>query len=306
MRKLGAVDIGSNSIRLLIAGIEGGRIVESFKTLEMVRIGKYEGPVRRLSEEAIERSMDVLRKFMETARKEGIAKLSMIATSAVRESENGNELVERVDRELGQHVEVVTGKREAELGFLGVLAGLEQKDENILVADVGGGSTELILGNSQDIQYIVSLNVGCVQLTDIFGTRDRIEASKLKEMAKKVDHTLYDAIGDLKKFQIDRVIGIGGTITTLASVVQKLETYDPKRIHQFRLTHRQIQDCLSQFSEKNLEERKQMVGMYPKRADVITAGTVIFDRLLALLGKDEMAVSEYDNLEGLIFEQLQA
>ena len=304
MRKLGAVDIGSNSIRLLIAGIEDGRIVESFKTLETVRIAEYEGPVRRLSEEAIERSMSVLRKFVEAARKEGIEELSMIATSAVREAENRNELIERVEKELGQPIEVVMGNREAELGFLGVLAGFKQKDENILVADVGGGSTELIIGNALDIEYIVSLNIGCVQLTDTFGTRDRIEEKKLKEMMEAVDQKLYGAIRELKKFQIDRVIGIGGTVTTLASVVQRLEAYDPKKIHHFHLTHKQIQDCLFQFVEKNLEERKQMIGMYPKRADVITAGTVIFDRLLALLGKDEIYVSEYDNLEGLIFEQL--
>lgn len=304
MRKLGAVDIGSNSIRLLIAGIEDGRIVESFKTLETVRIAEYEGLVRRLSEEAIERSMSVLRKFVEAARKEGIEELSMIATSAVREAENRNELIERVEKELGQRIEVVMGNREAELGFLGVLAGFKQKDENILVADVGGGSTELIIGNALDIEYIVSLNIGCVQLTDTFGTRDRIEEKKLKEMMEAVDQKLYGAIRELKKFQIDRVIGIGGTVTTLASVVQRLEAYDPKKIHHFHLTHKQIQDCLFQFVEKNLEERKQMIGMYPKRADVITAGTVIFDRLLALLGKDEIYVSEYDNLEGLIFEQL--
>ncbi len=304
MEKLGAIDIGSNSIRLLIASVENGRIVNCFKELEMARIGMYVGKTRKLSEEAIKRNIQALDKLISIAEKEGITKMPIIATSAVRDAENREDFIKSVKKELGRSIEVVTGKREAELGFSGVIGCFNKKDENILVVDVGGGSTEFIFGNASGIEYIVSLDIGCVRLTDDFDTKDNITESQMQKMVQAIDQTLCETVNQLKKFQIDRVIGIGGTITTLACVVQELEIYDSKQIHNFDLCHEQVTSCLKQFFEKNLKERKQIVGMYPKRADVITAGTAILERILTLLDKDAIRVSEYDNLEGLILEQI--
>lgn len=304
MQKVGAIDIGTNSMRILIAKIENGCIVESFKDLRTTRMGEDVNQTGNLSMAAIQRNIDALNEFMGIVQREEIREIPIIATSAVRDAKNKTLFIKRAKEEVNVDVDVITGEKEAELGFLGVLRGLREKDENILVVDIGGGSTEFIFGNKKGIQYLTSINMGAVRMTEKFVTTDPVCKVEIEEMVKAIDKMIESTINYLHHYKIDKVIGIGGTATTVAAVSKKLKVYDKDQIHNADLSHEKVKIILKEFLSKKLEERKQIEGLQPKRADIITAGTIILDRILTGIKADHITISEYDNLEGLVFKQL--
>ncbi|MFT9494021.1 Ppx/GppA family phosphatase [Anaerosolibacter sp.] len=304
MKKYAAIDIGTNSMRLLIAEVEDGQIVNGFKDLETTRMGEGVDQTGELTKGAIDRNLDALKKFTSRVRAEGIGYMPVIATSAVRDARNREIFLQRARQEAGVEIDVIGGDREAELGFSGVLRGLKEKGENILVIDIGGGSTEFILGNDDGIQYMVSHNVGAVRMTEKCVMNDPPLGQDLARLEAEIDQIILPTIKKLEKMKIDRVIGIGGTATTIASVHLKLSTYDRDKVHNTDIHLRDVRNALESFVSVSLDERKKIQGLYPKRADVIAAGTMILDRILALLEIDKLRISEYDNLEALIFEQL--
>lgn len=304
MEKIGAIDIGTNSMRIFIGKVENGRIVEGFKDLRTTRMGENVDKTGKLSTDAINRNIDALKEFINIAKNEGISHMPIIATSAVRDAKNKETFIKRAKEEVGVNIEVITGEREAELGFLGVLRGLKEKNKNILVLDIGGGSTEFIFGNESGIKHLISINIGAVRMTEKFVTTDPICKKEIQHMIKAIDQSIEKTIHDLKKFKIDTVIGIGGTATTIAAVSQKLNVYDREKIHNFEIKQDEVKRILDLFLSKNLKERKQMAGLQPKRADIIPAGTIILDRILTGLRIDAIKISEYDNLEGLVFDQI--
>ncbi|WZL72811.1 Ppx/GppA phosphatase family protein [Clostridiaceae bacterium 35-E11] len=305
MYKAGAIDIGTNSMRILIATIEDNDIVQSFKDLETTRMGEKVDQTGRLSMDAIDRNIEALNKFMDIAKKEGITQVPIIATSAVRDAQNKEVFLERAQNEVNAKIEVITGDREAELGFLGVIRGLKKKDQNILVVDIGGGSTELIFGNESGIQKLVSVDMGAVRMTEKFVKTDPIHPKEKETMVKEVDNLLASIMHIFHSLPIDHVVGIGGTVTTIAAVAKKLRVYDRDAIHQYNLSHKQVKSILNEFCLKNLQQRKEIPGLHPKRADIITAGTIILDSILSTLSVKSIKISEYDNLEGLVFEQIE-
>ncbi|WP_129595710.1 Ppx/GppA phosphatase family protein [Anaerophilus nitritogenes] len=302
MKKLGAIDIGTNSMRILIAKVKENKMIESFKDLRSTRIGEGVDKTGVLSQNSIQRNIDALKEFVEIAQREKVEKLSIIATSAVRDAKNKEDFLIRAYEEVGVHIEVISGEREAKLGFLGVLKGIGQI-KNILVLDIGGGSTEFILGNEKGIHHVISINIGAVRMTEKFVTTDPVSKAEMDRMSEEIDHKIKIAMDDMKDFSIDCIVGIGGTITTLAAVWKKLKIYDRNQVHNTKLQHNQIKEMIDIFLSKNIEERIKMEGVHPKRADIITAGTLILERILSKIHKD-VIVSEYDNLEGLIFEEL--
>jgi exopolyphosphatase/guanosine-5'-triphosphate,3'-diphosphate pyrophosphatase len=304
MYKLGAIDIGTNSMRMLIATIENKNIVQSFKDLVTTRMGENVDKTGRLSAAAMDRNIEALNKFMAIAKKEGLAQIPIIATSAVRDAANKEVFLERAEKEAHAKIEVITGDREAELGFLGVIRGLKEKEENILVVDIGGGSTEFIFGNEAGIQHLVSVNMGAVRMTEKFVSTDPIAPQEKEMLIKEVDTILASSIHMFHQVPIDRVIGIGGTATTIAAVAKELKVYNRNEIHNYDLSHKQVRNILHQFCSKSIKQRKEMPGLHPKRADIITAGAIILNRILSLLDKESIRISEYDNLEGLVFEQI--
>ncbi|QXM07235.1 Ppx/GppA phosphatase family protein [Crassaminicella indica] len=304
MLKLGAIDIGTNSMRMIIAKIEKGRIVESIKILKPTRMGEKVDQTSRLSKDAIDRNIKALNEFVNIACKEGVNKLPIIATSAVRDAKNKEIFIKRAEEEVGVKVDVITGEREAALGFMGVLKGINKDDENILVIDIGGGSTEFIFGNKEGIKFLCSLDMGAVRMTEKFVTTDPVSKKEVEDIQKAIADCMESMIDSLGKFQIDKIIGIGGTATTLAAISKKMKVYDKAMIHNTKLCHEKVKAILSDFLSKTLENRKKLDGLEEKRADIITAGTIILDKILTMLNVDDITISEYDNLEGLIFEQL--
>lgn len=302
--KYGAIDMGTNSVRLLIAEIDKGKIVNSYKTLETTRIGKKVDKTGEISLESMDRTIEALKKFKLLTKKEGLFSVPVIATSAVRDSRNKQVFMDRVKSEVGMDMEVISGTREAELGFLGVLKGLKDLKQDILVADIGGGSTELILGNNGGIKYRVSLDIGAVRMTEKFIQNDIVTREEIDAAIKCIDNVLEWELTKLKKFSFERLIGIGGTATTLAAVDQAMVAYDQEKIHNYSMNMETVKKTYKKFVRKPLEERKKIPGLQPKRADVIILGTIILIRIMELLGKNTISISEYDNLEGMVFEQI--
>jgi exopolyphosphatase/guanosine-5'-triphosphate,3'-diphosphate pyrophosphatase len=292
-------------MRVLIAEVKNGEIIKSFKDLETTRMGEGVDQTGQLTQGAIERNLEALKKFTSLVRCEGIIYMPVIATSAVRDAKNKDIFLQRARQEVGVDVDVIEGDREARLGFSGVMKGLREKGESILVVDIGGGSTEFILGNENEIQYMISHNVGAVRMTEKCVQNDPPLSQDIRRLEEEIDQVILPTIAKLKEMKIDRVIGIGGTATTIAAVHLKLEVYDRDKVHNAYIGLDDVRNVLERFLSVPLVERKKIQGLHPKRADVISAGALILDRILTQLRMDGLSVSEYDNLEGLIFEQLE-
>lgn len=307
MDKYCVIDIGTNSIRMLIAKIERGNIVHIEKSLETTRIGEGVNKTKVLSEAAIARSINVLREFKNEAVKQGIDKINIIATSAVRDAVNRNEFIRNVKNELNLDVEIISGEREAQLGFCGVINGIEinNRENNLLVIDIGGGSTEFVLGNGQGIKYSRSLNVGAVRMTDKHITNDPPTDTDIYSLTEDIRNIINKVINIIKKNKPVQVIGIGGTVTTLTAIALELENYDRKKVHNYQLQIREIEEMIYRFENLNNDERKKIIGLQPKRADIILAGSKILYEILNSLDVKIITISEFDNLEGYIFDQLE-
>lgn len=301
MKEYCVIDIGTNSIRMLIAKLEGGHIIDSRKILKMTRIGEGLDKTKMISAVAIDRSIDALKKFKDEAASERINDIGVIATSAVRDALNRNEFLKRVKHELDLDVEVISGQREAELGFRGVIKGMNKKVENLLVIDIGGGSTEFILGNSEGIKYSKSLNVGAVRMTDKHVTTDPISNLEMYNLTADIREIINEVIEDIESIEIEEVVGIGGTATSLASITQGLESYDRRKIHNYELRIEEIDDMICRFKGLDNDQRRGIKGLQPKRADIILAGSNILYEILSALNVTKIKISEYDNLEGYIY-----
>lgn len=304
MRKLGVIDIGTNSIRMLIADVENNKIISSRKELIMTRIGEGVDKTRRLSKEAIDRSIDALIAFKELAHKEGIKDIKAIATSAVRDAVNKDDFLKRVMQEVGLNVEVISGEKEAELGFKGVVYGIDNNGEDMLVIDIGGGSTEFIIGNNDGIKFKTSLNVGAVRMTDKHISTDPISNEEFDRLINDIKLIINDTLEKIREYNIKQIIGIGGTATTLAAIDRKLEVYDKDKVHNYKIGIKEIKNMVDSFKKFNNYERRKIKGLQPKRADIILAGSAVLYEILAGLNKDEITISDYDNLEGYIFSNI--
>lgn len=305
MDKYCVIDIGTNSIRMLIAKIENGNIIYSKKALEMTRMGEGVDKTKELSSAAINRSINALRKFKTEAQKEGIDKINAIATSAVRDAVNRDEFLRRAKYEIDLDIEVISGEREAELGFMGVVNGINEDVDNLLVIDIGGGSTEFIFGNDRGIKYSKSLNVGAVRMTDKHVANDPITDKEMASMTSDIRCILSQILNEINEFGKVYAIGIGGTATTLAAIDQGLKIYDRDKVHNYELKIDEIQKLIEKFESLNNDQRKKIKGLQPKRADIILAGSNILYEILTALGIETIRISDFDNLEGYIFKKIE-
>ncbi len=303
MSKYAVIDIGTNSIRMLLAEVKDGEIKNSTKVLEMTRIGKGVNKTKRLSDDAMDRSIDALRKFKDLAIDYGASEIKAIATSAVRDALNKDEFITRVKEELGMEIDVISGEKEAELGFAGVIYGNMSKSQDILVIDIGGGSTEFIIGVGNEIKYRTSIDVGAVRMTDKHISTDPISDDEFNNLAQDIEKILRDVIVKIKEYNIEEVFGIGGTVTTLAAIDQNLDMYDRNKVHNYKLKTYEIEDMIDRFKSLNNDARKKIKGLQPKRADIILAGSIILYEILKALGVEQIIISDYDNLEGYIFSE---
>ena len=295
----GIIDIGTNSCRLFIAELEntseGKKIKrELVKNVEIVKLGEGVNKTHNLNPNAIKRTLDCLKKYKEKASSYGVENIRAFATSAVRDAKNREVFLQEVLK-LGIKIECISGKTEATLNFLG--NSLVFKDR-ILVVDIGGGSTEFTLGKDKSIDFIQSINIGAVRATEKFFSDNDYSEEKLEKCKAWIRKNL-EILKTIKDRDF-KLIGVAGTATTQISVRDKMEIYDSSKVHMATLTLDELKENLSLFLSKNFEERKNIIGLEEKRADVIIAGTLILLTILEELNQDKIIISESDNLSGAI------
>ena len=300
--KIGAIDIGTNSMRLLVAEYIDGKLYNREKFVNTTRIGQGVDSEGYISEEAIERNIKALKEFSDIANEKGCEYIYCIGTSALRDSKNGNEFIDLAKVETNVDVDIISGEEESNLGFIGVLQGLDDTN-NILVLDIGGGSTEFILGDESGIKYAKSENVGALRMTEKFLVTDPICENEFEDMSNFIEETISDTINILKEKNIRQIVGIGGTITSVSAINQELETYSMEKIHGSKVNEKELDNILQNLKKMTLNDKKNIKGLQPKRAYIITAGVRILNIIMKKLEKENIIVSEYDNLEGLICQK---
>ncbi len=284
--KIAAIDIGTNSTRLLIAEIDKRNRLKALHTaLKTTRLGEGING-RCLHAAAIERTVRAVKNFVEYSLNYGVDDITIAATSAVRDASNKEEFARLIRCSTGRQLRILAGEEEAELSYRGVLAGLSGVKEGVAVIDVGGGSTEFSWRDKNQLCY-ASSNVGAVRMTE--GDYDDQEIARL----------LLPVIAKVKEQQISRLVAVGGTATTLAAIIQKLEHYDPKKVHGFEIKVKQVEEVLALLESKTLVERKKIPGLPPDRADIIVAGVRIILIILKEMELNSFVVSEADMLWGL-------
>lgn len=300
--KIGAIDIGTNSMRLLTTDLIDNKLTNRKKYVNTTRIGQGVDENGFITEEAMERNINALKEYHDKCLDYGCEKIYCMGTSALRDSKNRSEFIKRSKDEAGIDVNVVDGEIEAKLGFSGVTNGID-KEGDILVIDIGGGSTEFIFGNKEGIERNVSINIGALRLTEKY-LSEGYSDSAFSDMRKFINEQIKDIVSYLNEKEIECVCGIGGTITSLSAVNQNLEVYSMEKVHGSVITREEVQKMMDKFVSCSDEERKHINGLQPKRADIIAAGTEILICIMDNLSKKDVVVSEYDNLEGIAYSSI--
>ena len=299
--KIGTIDIGTNSMRLLIADYENKIIKNRKKYINTTRIGQGVDQEGYITEEALERNLKALKEFADKCVEENCEKVYCMGTSALRDSKNGQEFVDRAKELTNIDVKIICGEEESNLGFLGVLEGAGgDKSKDILVLDIGGGSTEFIVGNEEGIKFCKSENVGALRMTEKFITTDPISDEEFNNMSMFIEDTISSTIEKIKDINISKLVGIGGAITSLSAMNQQLEVYSMEKVHNSVVSKKDLEKILQNLKKMTLSDKKTIKGLQPKRADIITAGVKILHIIMEKLEIEEIMISEYDNLEGLI------
>ncbi|WP_270942887.1 Ppx/GppA phosphatase family protein [Romboutsia lituseburensis] len=300
--KIGTIDIGTNSMRLLIGEYKNGKIENRKKFINTTRIGQGVDKEGYISNEAINRNIDALKEFAKLCNDEKCEYIYGMGTSALRDSKNGDDFVQLAKRETGITIDIISGEEESNLGFKGVLEGLEGNND-ILVIDIGGGSTEFIIGDREGIKFAKSENVGALRMTEKFLKIDPIDDLEFNDMYMFIEHEIDKTLEYIKEKGIKNLVGIGGTITSLSAMNQELTIYSMEKIHNSKVCKKEIEKILQNLKKMTLSDKKTLKGLQPKRADIITAGVAILNIIMEKLELDEIIVSEYDNLEGLMCQK---
>jgi exopolyphosphatase / guanosine-5'-triphosphate,3'-diphosphate pyrophosphatase len=299
-RRVAAVDMGTNSIRLLVAEKRGDDIAELARDMVITRLGEGVDRTGRLDPRALRRTTDVLEWYVARARALGAERIRVGATSAVRDAADRRLFEAAFSRVTGEVPEVLSGAQEARLSFLGATADLDA-ERPVLVFDVGGGSTELIFG-SDEVAAAVSVDVGSVRITERVGPSDPPTHEDLASMRRLAAEGLHGA-------QVDRgrsLVGVAGTTTTVQAIAMRLKRHDPEAIHGSRLSRRDAERVAESLGRMTVAERAALPVMPPGREDVIVAGAQILLEILERWGADGCTVSERDILDGLTIEMVRA
>ena len=301
-RRVAAVDCGTNSIRLLIADVDPDRATLSDvdRRMEIVRLGQGVDTTGRLAPEALDRTLKALRGYAELIGSRRAEAVRMVATSATRDAANAGEFTRRVTEVLGTGPEVLTGDEEARLSFLGATAELGASvPAPYLVTDIGGGSTEFVLGQDGQVASARSVNVGCVRMTERHLRDDPPSRAQIEAATADIDRAIAEAATVVDARRARTLVGLAGSVTTVAGIALDLPGYDPERLHHSRLSAAQVHEVATRLLAQTRAERARIPVMHPGRIDVIGAGALILDRIMIRLGLAEVLVSEHDILDGI-------
>ena len=296
--RVGAVDCGTNSIRLLVADVAGDRKTDVHREMRVVRLGQGVDRTGELADEAIERTRRALVDYAATCAELGVERVRMVATSATRDARNREAFTAMVQAVLGVAPEVVSGDEEAALSFDGATRGLDPAQGPFLVMDIGGGSTELVLGTSSP-QAALSVDVGCVRLTERHLLDDPPTSAQVAAAEADVDAAIARVREVVPVAQARTAVGLAGSVTTVAAVALELEAYDAERIHLSRIAAADVAAVTARLLAMTRAERAALPVMHPGRVDVIGAGALVLATLVDRLGLADVVVSEADILDGI-------
>ncbi|MEO3812126.1 Ppx/GppA phosphatase family protein [Sphaerisporangium sp. B11E5] len=297
MTRVAAIDCGTNSVRLLIADLAGRELSDVERRMEIVRLGAGVDRTGRLAPEALERTFTAMRGYAKLVRSHGATRVRVVATSATRDASNRAEFADGVREIFGVRPEVVTGAEEAHLSFLGATAGLTGAAPPVLVVDIGGGSTEFVLGTA-DVDVAISVDIGCVRLTERHFS-DGATGAAVAAATADIDAALDRVAAEVPVSRARTLIGLAGSVTTVAGIALGLSAYDPARIHGSRVPAAEVHAVSRRLLAMTHDERAAIPVMHPGRVDVIGAGALILDRVVRRFGFDDVLVSEHDILDGI-------
>ncbi|WP_343602604.1 Ppx/GppA phosphatase family protein [Mycobacterium sp.] len=302
MTRVAAIDCGTNSIRLLIADSVDGRLRDVHREMRIVRLGQGVDATGRFAAEALQRTRVALADYAALCAANGVERVRMVATSAARDAANRDVFFAMTAEVLGVSAEVVTGAQEAELSFRGAVGELDSAGAPFVVVDLGGGSTEIVLGNSA-VTASFSADIGCVRVTERCLHTDPPTANEVADARAVVRARLDEALRAVPVARARTWVGVAGTMTTIAALAQDLPAYDAAAIHLSRVCIDRLLDVCDGLIRMTGAQRAALGPMHPGRADVIGAGAIIVEELAVALreraGIDELVVSEHDILDGI-------
>ncbi|WP_406837579.1 exopolyphosphatase [Streptomyces sp. AHU1] len=315
MTRVAAVDCGTNSIRLLVADAHPrtGELTDLDRRMTIVRLGQDVDRTGRLAPEALERTFDACRVYARIIEEHGAERLRFVATSASRDAENRGEFVRGVLDILGVEPEVVTGDQEAEFSFTGAtreLAGRDDLATPYLVVDIGGGSTEFVVG-TEHARAARSVDIGCVRMTERHLVRDGVvtdppTAEQVAAMRADIEAALDLAEETVPLREARTLVGLAGSVTTIAAIALDLQEYDSERIHHSRVSLERVREITEWLLRSTHAERAAIGSMHPGRVDVIGAGALVLLSIMERTGAREVVVSEHDILDGIAFQVAEA
>ncbi|KRD17313.1 MULTISPECIES: Ppx/GppA phosphatase family protein [unclassified Streptomyces] len=310
MTRVAAVDCGTNSIRLLVADADPGtgELVDLDRRMTIVRLGQGVDRTGRLAPEALERTFAACREYAAAIKELGAQRLRFVATSATRDAENREEFVRGVLDILGVEPEVITGDQEAEFSFTGATKELTGRDDlarPYLVVDIGGGSTEFVVGDDR-VRAARSVDVGCVRMTERHLVVDGKVADPPSEEQMAAMRADIEAALDLAERTVPlrearTLVGLAGSVTTVSAIAQGLPEYDSAAIHHSRVSHDEVRAITERLLRSTHAERAAIGAMHPGRVDVIGAGALVLLAIMERTGAREVVVSEHDILDGIAF-----
>ncbi len=298
--RVAVVDIGTNSTRLLIADVVEGRVTDELeRRTTITRLGAGVDADGRLREDAMQRVYATLDEYRPLIDKHECDAAVAVLTSAVRDAANGPEFARTVEERYGLRAQVLAGDEEARLTFLGATSERDPEDQTTtMVIDIGGGSTELVIGVAGERIFNVSTQAGVVRQTERYLASDPPTREQLDELAADVRSIVADAVPGRHLESVAHAIAVAGTATSLAAIAQQLEPYDPNKVQGYLLTREQCDEILEHLAALTLEERREVPGLHPDRAPTIVAGAVILTEVLRVFGLPRVEVSEHDILRG--------
>ncbi|MBC2907085.1 Ppx/GppA phosphatase family protein [Streptomyces cupreus] len=308
MTRVAAIDCGTNSIRLLVADCDPatGELVDLDRRMTIVRLGQGVDRTGRLAPEALERTFAACREYAAVIKEHGAERVRFVATSASRDAENRDDFVRGVIEILGVEPEVITGDQEAEFSFTGATKELAEHDhlpKPYLVVDIGGGSTEFVVGEDH-VRAARSVDVGCVRMTERHLVRDGVVSDppteeQIAAMRADIEAALDLAEQSVPLRQAHTLVGLAGSVTTVSAIAQELPEYDSARIHHSRVSHDRVREITEWLLHSTHAERAAIPSMHPGRVDVIAAGALVLLAIMERIGAEEVVVSEHDILDGI-------
>jgi exopolyphosphatase/guanosine-5'-triphosphate,3'-diphosphate pyrophosphatase len=304
--RVAAIDCGTNSIRLLVADADPvtGELVDLDRRMTIVRLGQGVDKTGRLAPEALERTFAACREYAAIIKEHGAERVRFVATSASRDAENRDDFVRGVLDILGVEPEVISGDQEAEFSFTGAtkeLAGSDHFAKPYLVVDIGGGSTEFVVGDDR-VRAARSVDIGCVRLTERHIRTDPPAPAELDAVRGDIQAALDLAERTVPLSEARTLVGLAGSVTTVAAIALGLDAYDSEAIHHSRISYEQVSEIVVRLTRATHDERAAIPVMHPGRVDVIAAGALVLLSIMDRIGAREVVVSEHDILDGIAFK----